>query len=171
MLDKISIESINNQIVEIANKYGTAKVFQEKLAELLLRLATEKDFWIKKFKPAEQDEELLYLITIEENSEIALYLVSDSAEITSPPHCHHTWAIIAGISGVEVNHIYTIINNEQKKVKVIRSISIGPGDVAIFNEDDIHSTEVDGLQSTYHLHLYGRKLTSLPDFTDRTFCL
>ncbi|MEQ8412886.1 MAG: hypothetical protein RIB71_00420 [Imperialibacter sp.] len=124
---------------------------------------------MNRYRPADKNEELLYEITIDSKSGIALYLVSDASGVESPPHIHHTWAIIAGISGIELNRLYTATEHENRKVSEVKTVPVGPGEVITLAEDDIHSTAVVGSQSTYHLHLYGCDLKSLPAFNTRTF--
>jgi predicted metal-dependent enzyme (double-stranded beta helix superfamily) len=167
MSDIVSIETIKNRISRIVEEFGISQS-HDSLKDLLKQLASQSN-WLDRFKPADQNEELLYEITVERNSGIALYLVSDSSGIVSPPHIHHTWAIIAGIKGVELNRIYSITDHKNRKVKEVRSISIGPGDVVGLLADEVHSTEVVGHQSTYHLHLYGCDVKLLQVFSERVF--
>jgi predicted metal-dependent enzyme (double-stranded beta helix superfamily) len=169
MADTLSIESIRNQISSIVDEYGVSSQSIGKLAALLKQFAGDEDFWMNRYRPADKNEELLYEITIDKSSGIALYLVSDAPGVKSPPHIHHTWAIIAGISGVELNRLYTITNHEKMKVNEVKTVSVGSGEVITMAEHDIHSTEVVGGQSTYHLHLYGCDLKSLPAFSKRIF--
>lgn len=169
-MECFSIEIIKDQISKIVEEFGINRC-REQLKDLLKQLASQTDFWLNKFKPAGQNEELLYEITIDHKSGIALYLVSDSPGIISPPHIHHTWVIIAGIKGVELNRIYSVTDHENRKVKEIKSISIGPGDVVGLFADEVHSTEVVGRQSTYHLHLYGCELRLLQAFSKRIFSI
>lgn len=165
----LSIENINAQISVIIEEYGTSNQLLDKLADLLKQFTYEKDFWISRFRPANHNEELLYEIIVNKSSGISLCLVSDGVDVKSPPHTHHTWAIIAGISGVELNRMYVVTDHQKRTVKEVKVVTVGPGDVAVFTKDDIHSTEVTGHQPTYHLHMYGCDLKSLPAFNKRTF--
>jgi predicted metal-dependent enzyme (double-stranded beta helix superfamily) len=98
----------------------------------------------------------------------ALYLVSDGASVSSKPHRHHTWAVIAGIRGHQVNYLYRQQAGSQNTVARSSQIEVGPLSVLILNEKDINSTEVRGSGPTFHLHLYGRALHALPSFSSRS---
>jgi len=132
-------------------------------------LANNKNYWFQSYLAAKENEELLYQIATDEKTGMALYLISDALGVVSPPHSHQTWAIIAGISGTELNHSYQVIDEKQKLVRKISSTMVKEGDVAILNEHEIHSTEVIGNIPTFHLHLYGRELKLLQKFSQRTY--
>lgn len=141
----------------------------ELVASKLRVLAQKKSYWFQSYLAAKANEELLYPIATDKKSGIALYLVSDAPGVESPPHTHQTWAIIAGISGMELNHSYQVIDEVQRLVQKTSSGMVEEGDVKILNEYDIHSTEAVGTTPTFHLHLYGCELSLLPKFSQRTY--
>jgi predicted metal-dependent enzyme (double-stranded beta helix superfamily) len=104
-------------------------------------------------------------------SGIALYLVSDAPGTVSPPHEHRTWAVIAGIRGVEANTLYRIIDSESRAVEMCGEVVVGAGQTLVLPERAIHSTAARGATATYHLHLYGKPLRSLPGLRVRTYVL
>src|SRR5262245_19498252 len=75
-------------------------------AEELLRLA--KRFWPApaEYPSAGPAQELMYSLGEDVRQRCALYLVSDAPGTVSPPHEHGTWAVIAGVHGVEVHTLY-----------------------------------------------------------------
>jgi hypothetical protein len=48
-------------------------------------------------------------------------------------------------------------------------VEVGPGEVLVLSEAEIHSTEVNNGGATFHLHLYGRPLHELPSFKSRCY--
>lgn len=96
----------------------------------------------------------------------ALYLVSDGAGVTSPPHGHGTWAVIAGLSGTERNIVYAR-DDAAGVLRPLRSVDVGAGEVLCLRTDAIHATVAAGNRPTFHLHLYGRPLDELPPFASR----
>lgn len=148
---------------------GVSTKHLELIASKLRVLAQKKSYWVQSYLAAKTHEELLYPVATDKKSGIALYLVSDAPGIESPPHTHQTWAIIAGISGMELNHTYQELDEEHKLVQKIASTMVDEGDVKILHEYEIHSTEAVGTIPTFHLHLYGRDLKLLPEFSRRTY--
>ena len=142
------------------------------LAEIAERLGefARSPVWLANpFRKAAAGEELVYELAVRAGGHPSLYLVSDGAKVTSPPHCHGTWAIIVGIRGQELNHRYTLQSAEERTVARGSAVAVGPGQVLTLDRDAIHSTEVQGNSATFHLHLYGKALNELPSFQSRRF--
>jgi predicted metal-dependent enzyme (double-stranded beta helix superfamily) len=121
------------------------------------------------YRPALGSEELVYEIARAGEAGPALYLVSDGVGTSSPPHEHLTWAVIVGISGVEVNVRYELVNVKNRLVRPTGRAFVAGGDVLVLDTGAIHSTLVAGPTPTYHLHLYGKPLESLPPFPARRY--
>ena len=73
----------------------------------------------------------------------------------APPHNHGTWAVVAGIDGEEKNILWRRRGN---KLEHYRSETIGPGQVATFLGNEIHSVTNEGPRTTLSLHVYGFNL-------------
>lgn len=137
-----------------------------------LRLFVGSTVWpAAPYRQAAPGEELLYELALCKGNGPSLYLVSDGVGITSPPHCHETWVVIAGIRGRELNRRYTPQSSAGRTAVRTGEIEIGPGQTLILGVDDIHSTEVQGSSPTYHLHLYGRPLNELSSFKSRCYTI
>ena len=141
------------------------------IAETLGQFAKSPVWHADAFREAAAGEELVYELAVRSGGRASLYLVSDGAKVTSPPHCHQTWAIIVGIRGQELNQRYTLQSAEARTVSRSNAISVGPGQVLTLGREDIHSTEVQGSEATFHLHLYGQALIELPSFGSRCYVL
>jgi len=113
--------------------------------------------------PASAGEELLYLIA--SSAHAALYLVSDGVGTSSPPHEHQTWAMIAGIRGIERNDFYQ--RDALTGIRLQSQRNVGVGEVVALTREAVHATSVQGAEPTYHLHLYGARLQDLPPFAQR----
>jgi predicted metal-dependent enzyme (double-stranded beta helix superfamily) len=72
-----------------------------------------------------------------------------------PPHNHGTWAVIAGIEGVEKNILW---RRRGERLERQGEETIGPGQVSAFLGSAIHSVVNEGDQVTLSLHAYGRNL-------------
>ena len=139
------------------------------VAELLCTFARSPVWESSEYPEASIGEELVYELAVSPGDGPALYLVSDGASVSSKPHRHDTWAVIVGIRGYEVNHLYRRQSCSQNTVAPSGQIELGPLSVLVLQEQDIHSTEVRGLSATFHLHLYGRALHVLPSFASRCY--
>jgi predicted metal-dependent enzyme (double-stranded beta helix superfamily) len=138
----------------------------EEVAAVLQRLARSPHWRATSWRAATPSEELLYELAVLAGAP-SLYLVSDGQGVTSPPHEHGTWTVIAGVSGNEANDLYRRVSGS--RVAPINRVVVGPGESMVLTADAIHSTEVVGEGPTFHLHLYGRPLSELDGFASRVF--
>jgi predicted metal-dependent enzyme (double-stranded beta helix superfamily) len=123
------------------------------------------------FPPARPGEECLYELAVDSQGGPSLYLVSDGVGVSSPPHEHQTWAVIVGIRGSEFNVIYRPAPElGQRCAVVVSECIVGPGDVFAMLPGEIHGIDdARGIHPTYHIHLYGRPLSSLPRLESRLY--
>ena len=157
---------------EISSKFAggpPGRAVLEAAAVRLLRFAQSSPPSRADCPEAGPGQEALYELGRHPVSGIALYLVSDAPGIVSAPHEHRTWAVAVGLGGIEVNTLYRIRDAGARTAAPGASRRIGPGDWIVMLEDEVHATESLGPAPTYHLHLYGRALDSLPPFGTRTF--
>ena len=143
--------------------------FLGSLGRDLLRIGAAVPWDAGSYRPAGGSEELVYEVARASDAGPALYLVSDGPGVSSPPHEHLTWAVIVGLGGVEVNVLYELVDARQRRVRSVAQTLVAPGDTLVLVAGAIHSTHVEGGAPTYHLHLYGKPLDSLPAFASRRF--
>lgn len=164
-----SIVEQAHKLIDRISTQPQSAVDLEPIAASLLQLAKSPIWQASPYPAARVGEEVLYELAVA-GDRPALYLVSDGVGVKSPPHCHETWAVVAGIRGLELNRLYTKSANSGIVVETTH-VAVGPGEVLRLGADDIHSTEVVGNAATYHLHLYGRPLSALSSFQARCFSL
>jgi predicted metal-dependent enzyme (double-stranded beta helix superfamily) len=160
-----------NRSVTALNQRGASEASLAAVAEDLRQLAAELALPPGDFPPAGPGQELVYDLTEDRYGGIALYLVSDAPGTLSPPHEHLTWAVIAGARGIETNTLYRIIDTARMEVEVCGEVLVGAGQVLELPQGAIHSTAALGEAATYHLHLYGKSLRSLPPLRERSYTL
>lgn len=158
----VGIDDAMSQIRTIASAHGDAGLAE--IAAVLERLARSPHWNGPAWRKASPGDECLHEVAVTPGL-ASLYLVSDGAGVVSPPHGHGTWAVIAGIHGNEANMMYR--ESGDGRVAAIDRRVVGPGDSLILTASAIHSTEVVGAASTFHLHLYGRPLSELAPFESR----
>ena len=80
----------------------------------------------------------------------------------SPPHNHGTWAVVAGVDGLERNTLWNRVDNGSRpglaQIRKGRETVVGPGDVLTLMPDSIHSVVNESAQVTVSLHVYGYNL-------------
>jgi predicted metal-dependent enzyme (double-stranded beta helix superfamily) len=76
-----------------------------------------------------------------------------------PAHNHKTWALQAGVEGTVVNVRWRRLDDGKRKgyaeLDVVSRNELGPGDVATFQPEDIHSMENEGYELAVSLNVYG----------------
>ncbi|MEB5964631.1 rhodanese-like domain-containing protein [Comamonas testosteroni] len=118
------------------------------------------DFPVTDAEPA-----VVYRLSEDADGHYALYASAGLPGKAVPPHDHTTWAIIAGVHGVERNVFYrrdktsdptrdTLVS--EHTVDVIRDSSV------ILSPSDVHTIELVGEQASLHLHFYGCSLDHMP---------
>lgn len=134
----------------------------------LQHLASSPLWLTSHLRAASLGEELLYELSVNPGAP-SLYLVSDGVGVASLPHCHETWAIIAGIRGRELNVFFRSVDASDRSVAPTRSAIVGVGQTLSLTQQSIHATQVVGSEATFHLHLYGRPLSELTSFESRCY--
>lgn len=135
------------------------------LRELLTGLARSRTFFGADAFPLPDGEAgRLYELAAAPGG-ITLYLATSRPGSRQPPHAHCTWAVIAGIDGVELN---TLFEPEPKPLRPgpgrlaeRGSIAVGAGDSLAMRADDFHALEIPPGARSCHLHLYGCALDRL----------
>jgi predicted metal-dependent enzyme (double-stranded beta helix superfamily) len=121
------------------------------------------------YRLAHSGEELMYELCVDPNGGASIYLVSDGAGVDTVPHEHQTWAVIVGISGAEFNVFYKPSDEDRVAIR-IGERCIREGNVLAMEAHEIHAIDSSlGIHPTYHVHLYGRSLASLPSFNSRCY--
>ncbi len=139
------------------------------IATELLALCKATEFDTLLHAAAKPGEERLHALAVSDWDGPSVYLVSDGAGVSSPPHEHQTWAVIVGLRGVERNTRYLRVPGQGRWVVQQGVTDVGAGEFLCMAESEIHATEVVGDGPTYHVHLYGRALSALPTFAERCF--
>ena len=114
-------------------------------------------------------EERIYRVAALFEGGPTLYVVSDGAGVSSPPHEHRGWSVTYAVSGTELNTLYKRGDSSSRTVEVDQERTVSAGQVLALNADAVHSTDVVGSDSIVHLHLYEKALSTLPSFEQRRF--
>ena len=78
----------------------------------------------------------------------------------APPHNHGTWAVVAGVDGLEKNLFWRRVDDGSRPgyAEIVKQgeKAFGPGDVVSFLPDSIHSVINETDAVTVSLHVYGK---------------
>ena len=136
-----------------------------RIRERLLQLAERDDlFGDEDFPPPDSPgSSVSYRIAQNDENELALYVQCVGDGTSAPPHEHTTWAVIVGMRGQELNHLYgPCAGSGEPQVQHEVVVEQGTG-VAMLG-DDVHSIHIEGAATNFHC--YGR---ALEEVTDRQF--
>ncbi|MDR0225519.1 MAG: sulfurtransferase [Burkholderiaceae bacterium] len=107
----------------------------------------------------------VYRLSEDAGGRYALYLSAGLPGKAQPPHDHTTWAIIAGVSGVERNVFFARGKTDDPLRDTLaagHTADVGRGSSVVLSPTDVHTIELVGEQPGLHLHFYGRGLDRMP---------
>ena len=141
----------------------------EQLAPLAERVVTDPDWLQDKHYEADQEQGFgVHLLHEEADHSLAVFAVNWLPGRGTPPHDHGTWAVVAGIDGVEHNVRYARVDDgsqdDYAELEVKAAFDAKPGEALCIRTGGIHkvSNETDAM--TLSLHTYGRHV----NFTNRS---
>jgi len=128
----------------------------DRVKPLVERLARSRS-WIKPEHYECNPEQGFGVHVLHEDPDHRLWVVAVAwlPQRGAPPHNHGTWAVVAGIEGEEKNVLW---RRRGERLERQGSETLGPGQVATFLSNAIHSVANDGDRTTLSLHVYGTNL-------------
>ncbi len=142
-------------------------------APLARRMAVEKTWLEKKHYDADAEQGFgVHLLHEEPDHPLAVFAVSWLPGCGAPPHDHGTWAIVAGVDGVERNTRYRRVDDRSRadyaELKVKHEFGADAGELVCMRTGGIHSVQNNTDQVTLSLHTYGKHInhTNSPKFPE-----
>jgi predicted metal-dependent enzyme (double-stranded beta helix superfamily) len=133
------------------------------LEPLAQRLASDKS-WLK---PAYYETDPgqgfgVHMLHEEPDHTLAVFLVAWQPGRGAPPHDHGTWAVVAGVEGIERNTLYKRLDDRSRadyaELDVKSDRNISAGEVVSMKTGGIHSVVNETDSITLSLHTYGKHL-------------
>jgi len=169
MAEAYSLQQYIEDLRQIVADTDDENEIFERLAPLAGKLVAEPS-WLQS-KHYESDSEQgfgVHLLHEESDHSLTILVVNWLPGRGTPPHDHGTWAVVAGIEGVEHNQRYARVDDGSRddyaELELKKSFDASPGEVICIRTGGIHkvSNETDGL--TLSLHTYGRHV----NYTNRS---
>ena len=140
-----------------------------RVGPLAQRLAIEK-YWLEE-KHYEADPEQgfgTHLLHEEPDHSLAVFVVSWLPGGGAPPHDHNTWAVVAGVEGVERNIRYRRVDDgsrpDHAQLEVKHDLEVDEGELICMKTGGIHAVRNETDRVTLSLHTYGMHI----NYTDRS---
>jgi predicted metal-dependent enzyme (double-stranded beta helix superfamily) len=163
MSDSYTLEQYVQDLKRIAAESGDEGEIFERLGPLAQRLALDKG-WLEA-RHYEIDPAVGYgsfLLHEEADHGLAVFVASWAPGRGVVPHDHGTWAVVAGVEGVERNVRYKRLDDRatsgHAELAVKAEMTAGPGELICMRSGGIHSVHNDGDAVSVSLHTYGRHL-------------
>ncbi len=132
-----------------------------RLGPLAQRLALDKS-WLqdKHYETNPEQGFATYLLHEEPDHSLAVIVVNWLPGRGAPPHDHGTWAVVAGVEGVERNTSYSRLDERKQlnfaELEVKKTIEAGEGELVCMKTGGIHSVHNGTDRLTVSLHTYGK---------------
>ncbi len=140
-----------------------------RVGPLAQRLAIEKN-WLQQ-KHYETDAEQgfgAYLLHEEPDHALAVFVVNWLPDRGAPPHDHGTWAVVAGVEGIEHNIRYRRLDDGSRpgyaELEVKHDFNADAGELICMKTGGIHSVRNETDRVTLSLHTYGKHV----NYTNRS---
>ncbi len=140
-----------------------AEIFDQ-VAPLASRLALSKETWLKP-EHYETDEGQgfgVHLLHEEPDHSLAVFAIAWAPHDGTPIHDHGTWAVVAGVDGVERNIKYNRLDDRSRpdyaELEERCTFTAAVGDVVCLKPNGIHLVWNDNDHVTVSLHTYGQHI-------------
>ena len=167
--ESYSLGSYIEDLRQIIRKTDSEDEIIERVAPLAQRLAVEKG-WLQKHHYEADPEQgyLAHLLHEEPDHTLAVFVVAWLPGRGAPPHDHGTWAVVAGVEGVEHNTRYKRLDDGSRsdyaELEVKHALNANEGELVCMKTGGIHSVHNESERVTLSLHTYGKHF----NYTDRS---
>ncbi len=156
-----SIENYASDLRAIAAETSDEDEILRRVGPLALRFAADRS-WVEA-RHYEADEEQgfgVHLLHEEPDHSLAVLALAWLPGRGTPPHDHGTWAVVAGVEGVERNLRYNRLDDRSRddyaELEVRHEFDAGEGDLVCMKTGGIHKVTNETDRVTLSVHTYGR---------------
>ena len=150
---------------EIAGGHAADKTPLAAIADELVALAGQAHLFPPAHFPVDAARPAaIYRLAEDPDGRFALFASAGLPGKAQPPHDHTTWAVIAGVRGVERNEIFHRSPGSPPgldTLEPLRQLDVQAGNAITLSPTDVHTIELIGDTPGLHLHFYGLTLPRL----------
>lgn len=164
-----SLTQLIDEMHRVTGESAAAGTIVNALSTPLRAAALARDWVEERHFDCDPDQGFgVHLLHEEPDHSLAVLAVAWLPGRSAPVHDHGTWAVVAGVEGIERNRHWRRTDDGSRpgyaEVREIGEDLIGPGEVLPMLPGAIHSVanETDG--KTLSLHVYGKH----PNYTERS---
>lgn len=159
-------DSIADLIKGLRRISATAVDERELLAEVvpLAKRAVQDVSWLldSMLHPDEEQGFSLFPLHEEPDHTLAVFVLSWLPQRGTPPHDHNTWAVVAGMKGLETNTFWKRLDDGTRpghaELERMSQKVFGPGHVMAMPRGTVHSVVNESAEVSVSLHIYGKHI-------------
>ncbi len=163
MAEPYTLEEYAADLRQIAATAADEDEILRRVGPLAQRVVADKSWLEAKHYEADEEQGFgVYLLHEEPDHSLAVLLVNWLPGRGTPPHDHGTWAVVAGVEGVERNVRYDRLDDRGRvdyaELTVKHAFDAGEGDLVCMKTGGIHKVSNETDRMTLSLHTYGRHI-------------
>ena len=160
MSDTYSLQQYVEDLREITAQSSNEDEIIGQVGPLAQRVVADKSWLQPKHYEADEEQGFgVYLLHEEADHSLAIVLVNWLPGRGTPPHDHGTWAVVAGIEGVEHNVRYERHDDRNRsdfaELGVKKDFDANEGELVCIKTGGIHKVTNETDSMTLSLHTYG----------------
>ena len=160
MTESYPLEQYINDLRSIVAETSDEDEIIGRIGPLAQRVVADKSWLQPKHYEADEEQGFgVYLLHEEADHSLAVILVNWLPDRGTPPHDHGTWAVVAGIEGVEHNVRYQRLDDRARsdyaELGVKKDFDANEGELVCIKTGGIHKVTNRTDRMTLSLHTYG----------------
>jgi predicted metal-dependent enzyme (double-stranded beta helix superfamily) len=161
--DRYTLAQFIEDLREVVKQTADERTILKLVRPLVKRLALDKSWVTSTLYQATPEQGFgLHLLHEESDHTLAVFAMSWLPKRGTPPHNHRTWAVVAGVDGMEKNSFWERTDDGSRpgcaELRLVSETQCAAGDVIAMLPDDIHAVINETDRVTLSLHVYGKHI-------------
>ena len=162
--DRYPISQLVADLKQVCVQFKDAREILSGVRPLARRAALSKETWLddRMYRADAAQGFGVYLLHEEPDHTLAVLALSWLPHRGTPPHDHGTWAVVAGVDGLEKNEFFERADDRSRaghaELNKVGEKVCGVGDVLAMPPGMIHSVWNETDAVTVSLHIYGKHI-------------
>ncbi len=169
MAESYSLENYVQDLRRISGNTDDEDEIIRRVGPLAQQMALEKNWLQRRHYECDTGQGFTaHLLHEEPDHTLAVFVVSWLPGRGAPPHDHGTWAVVAGVEGIENNLRYQRVDDRTRAAHAVlelkHALDAGEGDLICMKTGGIHAVRNETERVTLSFHTYGKHI----NFTERS---